>query len=128
MKTTKKILSKIALYLLVFLCLVLPQLSLAKIDYVMLEPNAFPGISTTGNDLPKFLEMAFQFGLALAAVLAVIMIIWGGVETMLSESVFGKDAGKQKIQDALFGLGLALVSWLILYTINPNLVIFRIGQ
>jgi len=128
MKKNKTIFIKIIPSLLAFSILILPQLSsAAALQYKMLEPNAFPGVSTSGNDLPTFLTMAFQFGLAIAAILAVIMIIWGGVETMLSESVFGKDAGRQKIWDAVLGLGLALVSWLILYTINPNLVIFRIS-
>ncbi len=103
------------------------QAETGAITYCPLEANAFPGVDTTGKSLPDFLKTAFQFGLSLAAVLAVIMIIWGGVKTMLSESVFGKDEGKKIIQDALLGLGLALVSWLILFTINPELVNFKIN-
>jgi hypothetical protein len=54
------------------------------------------------------------------------MIVWGGLEIMLSESVFNKEAGKKKINEALLGLGLALVSWLILYIINPEILNFKI--
>lgn len=101
------------------------------LDYTPLEGEAFssfgPAItSTTENQLRTFLAQAFQFGLAIAAALAVIMIVWGGVEIMLSESVFKKDDGKTKIKDAIYGLGLALVSWLILYTINPEILNFKL--
>lgn len=52
------------------------------------------------------------------------MIIWGGVLYMTTDSWMGKDEGKTKILSALEGLGIALISWLILYTINPALVDF----
>ena len=95
--------------------------------YQPLEPTAFSSIpmdSTTS--LGQFLAQAFQFGLALAAALAVIMIVWGGVEIMISEGPFGKTNGKEKIKDAIYGLILALVSWLILYTINPDILNFKL--
>jgi hypothetical protein len=97
------------------------------ITYTKLEPDAFSGfVDSGGTDLAQFLAQAFQFGLAIAAALAVIMIVWGGVEVMLSESVFNKDNGKKKIKDAIYGLLLALVSWLILYTINPEILNFKL--
>lgn len=98
-----------------------------KLVYCPLEPDAFKGFGEqSSGDLGKFLNQAFQFGLAIAAALAVVMIVWGGVEIMLSESVFTKSEGKKRIQDAIWGLLLALVSWLILWTINPDLLIFKI--
>lgn len=92
--------------------------------YTPLEPNAFNsfGGSYNGDNLGLFLSEAFQFGLALAAALAVIMIVWGGAEIMLSESVYKKGDGKKKVWDAIWGLLLALVAWLILYTINPAIL------
>jgi hypothetical protein len=94
------------------------------LTYEPLEKEAFGELTATaGSDqLVQFLSQAFSFGLAVAAALAVIMIVWGGVEIMLSESVFKKDDGKKKIKDAIYGLLLALVSWLILYTINPKIL------
>ena len=106
-----------------FFQFLLSPMKLLALDYQPLEPDALSGFSATGSDqLSQFLSQAFQFGLALAAALAVIMIVWGGVEIMLSESAFKKGDGKQKIQDAIYGLLLALVSWLILYTINPAIL------
>lgn len=111
--------------------LVLPIKSFASttpIRYVPLEGEAFRGFNTPtgGNELGHFLSQAFQFGLALSAVLAVVMIIWGGVQTMLTDSPFGKDEGKNRIKGALGGLALALTAWLILYTINPEILNFKL--
>jgi len=102
-----------------------PIKSLAvALEYHPLEPGALDafGATNTKGDLTLFLQEAFAFGLAVAAALAVIMIVWGGVEIMLSESVFKKEDGKAKIKDAIYGLLLALVSWLILYIINPKIL------
>ena len=99
---------------------------LAVLTYEALEPNAFGGTAVVTTSLGGFLSQAFQFGLAIAAALAVVMIVWGGVEYMLSESFTKKDDGKKKIWDAIWGLGLALVSWLILYIINPDILNFKL--
>lgn len=100
----------------------LPIKSMA-LEYTALEPDAFSGFAGDPNGgLSSFLSQAFQFGLAIAAALAVVMIVWGGVEIMLSESLFKKEDGKKKVWDAIWGLLLALVSWLILYTINPEIL------
>ena len=58
----------------------------------------------------------------LAAVLAVIEIVVGGLQYALSESLFSKEDALDRIKMALLGLFIALVSWLILNTINPELV------
>lgn len=101
--------------------------SAATVEYTPLVQDAFSGLgnqSGTGFGLGVFLGQVFNFGIAAAVALAVIIIIWGGIEYMTTDSWSGKDEGKKKIQDAFYGLGLALASYLILYTINPCLVIF----
>jgi uncharacterized membrane protein len=97
-----------------------------KLTYCALEGKAFGGINTNTTSLGGFLSQAFSFGLAIAAALAVIMIVWGGVEIMLSESVTKKDDGKSRISGAIWGLLLALTSYLILYTINPDILNFEL--
>jgi hypothetical protein len=98
----------------------------AALEYHALEPEAFKSFGGSTNDLGSFLSQAFEFGLAIAAALSVIMIVWGGVEIMLSESLFSKEDGKKKINDAIWGLLLALVSYLILWTINPEILNFKL--
>lgn len=106
--------------------LILPIKSFA-LEYIPLEKAAFKGFEATSEtQLSQFLSQAFSFGLAIAAALAVIMIVWGGVQIMTTDSWGGKSEGKQKIWDAVWGLILALVSWLILYTINPDILNFKL--
>jgi hypothetical protein len=104
----------------------LSSVSVFAADYIPLEPGAFPGVSVANatKNLGSFLGQVFNWGIALAVVLALVMIIWGGIQYMTTDSFTGKDEGKGRIQEALKGLGLALVSWLLLYTINPDLVNF----
>ncbi len=123
----KSIFKKISfLPLSLFIYSVLLPIKSFALEYKRLEGEAFSGFDSTvsagTNPLGAFLSQAFQFGLAIAAALAVIMIVWGGVEIMTTDSWTGKSSGKQKIQDAIWGLLLALVSWLILYTINPDIL------
>ena len=116
------------IFLIIFGAVILPIKTFA-LTYQPLEGKAFEnfgGVITEKTTLGQFLSQAFQFGLAIAAALAVVMIVWGGVEIMLSEAVTKKEDGKKKIWDAIWGLGLALVSWLILYIINPDILNFKL--
>jgi len=89
------------------------------ITYVPLAP--LPGVST-GEDLGTYLQDIFNFTIGVAAILAVFMIALGGAWYIGSDSITGKSDGKEFISNAVQGLILALVAWLILYTINPNLL------
>lgn len=101
----------------------------AATDYVPLEQGAFSklGVSDTSN-LSDFLSKIFSFGIAIAVALAVVYTAWGGIQYMTTDSWTGKEDGKERIKNAFYGLALAFISWLILYTINPNLVNFANNQ
>ena len=107
--------------------LLISTISVHAISYVPLEPQAFTGMTSNAvqtTDLRVYLGLVFNFGIAIAIVLALVMIIWGGIIKMTTDSWTKKDDANSKIENALYGLGLALISWLILYTINPCLVQF----
>lgn len=96
-----------------------------KLEYSsgnMLEPKLFKGVDV--SNLKTYIGSLFDFLIAVAVVLAVIMIIIGGFEYMTTDSWKGKSDGIGKIKDALWGLALALLAYLILWTINPCLVDF----
>jgi hypothetical protein len=97
----------------------------AQLCYVALQPNAFPGVTSSNNNLSTYLGNIFDLGIALAVVLALIMIIWGGIIKMTTDSWNKQDEAKSKIENALYGLGLALISYVLLYTINPALVTWQ---
>lgn len=79
---------------------------------------------TTGPDisLVTYLQQMFTFAVGLASVLAVVMIVIGGIQYMTSEVVTDKSDAVKKIQGAVLGLLLAISSVLILKTINPDLL------
>jgi hypothetical protein len=81
--------------------------------------------TATANNLPKYLEAIFKLAIGLAALFAVIMITVGGIQYMTSESIGGKEDGKERIENAVIGLLLAISSWLILYTVNPKTIEFN---
>ncbi|MSR71733.1 MAG: hypothetical protein EXS50_03715 [Candidatus Taylorbacteria bacterium] len=96
------------------------------IAYKLLAPLS-EQIGKNVTDLSTYLAGMFKLGIGLAAAFAVLMIVWGGLEYVIAATPGGKGDGKQKIIDALLGLLLALSSYLLLYTLNPNLVKFNLS-
>jgi hypothetical protein len=70
----------------------------------------------------RYLNILIRIFIGLCAVLAVIMIVIGGIEYMTSELISSKEAGKDRIREALLGLLLALGAYTLLNTINPDLL------
>lgn len=76
--------------------------------------------------LKDYLTWAYKFVLALTGFLAVMMIVIGGVEWVISgASESMRSEAKKHINGAITGLIIALVAYLVLYTINPSLVNFE---
>ncbi len=82
------------------------------------------GLQGTTNNLGAFLGAVYNVGIAAAVALTVIMLIWGGIEKMTTESYTGKSKANERMKNAVYGLILALTSYVILYIINPCLVQF----
>jgi hypothetical protein len=91
----------------------------------LVKEDVFGSGSGGGDSLGSFLGQAYNFGIALALILAALMIFVGGVQYMTTDNWGKKAEGLSRIQDAAIGLGLALASYLILYLINPDLVTFN---
>jgi hypothetical protein len=105
-----------------------PKCSANSCPFTFLAPIGFSGfgqggvLNVAGNGATTYLKNLYVFGVAIAAVLAVIMITWGGVEYSTTDAIGGKSEGREKIKAAITGLILALLSYTILNTINPYLV------
>lgn len=111
----------IFLFFFLTLLLILPLFVFAQETFVPLTKGGIPGIQT-GTSFSGFLNATFKLGLAVAATLAVVMITIGGLQYMSTDSISGKTEGRDKIQNAVIGLLIALLIWIILFTINPNLL------
>lgn len=82
----------------------------------------FDPTGSGGGALGGYLNIMIRIFIGLCAVLAVIMIVWGGIEYMTSELISSKAAGKERILGAIFGLLLALGAWTLLNQINPDIL------
>jgi len=76
-----------------------------------------------GTRLTNYIKYIHTIGISMVAIAAVTAIVIGGFMYMLSDLVSSKEEGKKWIYGAITGLILALASYLILYTINPDLII-----
>lgn len=95
-------------------------------QYTLLAP--LPFADEEGKvTIDAYIPGVFNLAIGVAGVLAVLMIIIGGVEYITTDAIQGKTDGKARIQNALLGLLLALVSYILLHTINPNLTMFDLN-
>lgn len=118
----KKILVLLVASLIIIL--VFPQALLGQQKYQLLEPSAFPEAGPAGEiDPSTYFSRLYRLALSAAVVLALLMIVIAGVQySAAGVSPAAKENAKERIRDAIWGLLLALFSYLILRTINPALV------
>lgn len=85
-----------------------------------------PGAETT--TMSTYLSGMLKLIIALGAVTSVLMAIIGGTQYVAAGiSPSAKQGAMERIQGAVTGLILILVSWLILNSISPNLVNFNLN-
>ena len=98
--------------------------TLAQTEYKLLAP--LPGyVKTTAGGKTTagpYIEGIFILIIAIATGLAVLKIIFGGIKYMSTDAFGEKNEAKTTIQNAIWGLLLAISAWLILFTVNPNLI------
>lgn len=85
-------------------------------------PGLTQGAVADSSGLANFLNNLYKYLIGVAAVLAVIMIIWGGLEISTKDSVSQKSNGKQRITQAILGLVLVLSPVLVFSIINPSIL------
>ena len=78
--------------------------------------------------LGDYINKLFQIAIGILGVLSVVMIVIAGVQYMTVESIVGKSDAKERIIGAVSGLLLSLGIFIILHTINPNLLEVNFGS
>lgn len=74
-------------------------------------------------------QVIFEFGIALCVLAAAIYIAWGSLHYFYAAGDAKRAAeGKEIITRAITGLVLALVSWIILNTINKQFIELKIND
>ena len=78
---------------------------------------------TMPSDIGQYIRNLFIFGLGLVGLVALFGVVYGGLNYILAgTSETRKTAGKQWISAAVIGVVLLLCAFLILNTINPQLI------
>lgn len=109
------------------LCLVsLGQAAHAQTDTTTIKLNVPLGQLTEVTSFAQYFQTWYSLLVGGAAVLAVVMIMWAGTKWLASRGNSSEiNEAKQIIWSSVIGLSIALLSYTILFFINPNLV--RIG-
>ena len=92
------------------------------IDYKPLV--TIPTVTTAGEpiDFDTYITKAYTFSIALSFAIAVVMLVIAGFQYFGSESFTKKEDGKNRIWAVIQGLLLIITAYIILNTINPDLV------
>ncbi len=101
-----------------------------QINYAPLEPLSFNsnfGYGPQTTTLQTYLSEIYTLTVTIGGLLAVTLLVVGGVRYMLSEGFTDVDKAKRQMKSAVWGLLIILGSFLILYTINPNLLNFKLA-
>lgn len=104
-----------------------PNAPASNLEYTPLEP--IPGFTvgtnlTNPNSLPNLINLAFKILITIGALAAVLSLTIGGIQYMISEAVQNKKAGLNRARSSLFAILLIASVWLILNTVNPELLKF----
>jgi len=115
--------------LLLFFSLLLINVVLAQERPLETEYPEIQGFKpeNVATNLPQYVKYIFNFAVALVGLIAFGVLVWAGIRYVTSA---GKPEelkkSKKRIQASLLGILILLFSYLILTTINPQLVVFRL--
>ena len=102
-----------------------PGTPAGQLCYVPLEPlPRLEGAQSGTGNFRDLLQGFFKLLVNVGAFVAVTMLVIGGITYMISEATVTKFVAKEKIKAAFWGLAILAGAWLILNTINPQLLTF----
>ena len=85
-------------------------------------PGLTQGATADTAGVANFFNNLYKFAIGMASVLAIIMIIWGGLQYATQDIPGAKQEGKDRILQAILGLILVLSPALVFSIINPNIL------
>jgi len=83
-------------------------------------------VTIDGNSIGRYIQEVYNYAVGAVGILATITMMWGGVRWLTAGGNKEAVADAQSwIKGSLTGLVLIMTSYLILYTINPDLIFFK---
>ncbi len=97
-----------------------------NITYTPLEPIPGMTYSTSNISFSQVVGWILRALISIGGMVAVVSLVLGGVAYMVSSVGVNISKAKAQMQSAIYGLLLLIACWLILNTINPQLIKFNI--
>jgi len=120
----KKLFLKILFLLILILALGFAKISLAAADIKLQLSQPIGKLSEmtiTGTSLGQYIKAVYEFGSSVIVVLAIVMIMSGGIKWIFSGGDSGKiGEAKDTIMKAALGLFIALFAIFMLQTLSPG--------
>ncbi|OGY41774.1 MAG: hypothetical protein A2Y82_02775 [Candidatus Buchananbacteria bacterium RBG_13_36_9] len=83
-------------------------------------------MTITGSAIGQYIKAVYVFGSSATVALAIVMIIIGGIQWILSGGESGKiNDAKDRIVKALLGMFIAIFAVFVLQTVSPGTVSFK---
>jgi hypothetical protein len=92
-----------------------------NLSYTPLEPLS-PSGSKPNPNFCDIVNLLFRVFIYVGSMVAVLFLVLGGIGYMVSEVVNKRVQARKRIQSSIYGLLILLCSYLILNTVNPQLV------
>ncbi len=102
----------------------IPQLNIdiPGVDFTI--PTDKSGVATS-NFIGEYVAGVYRYLIGFAMTIAIVMIMVGGLQYVLGASSGDITKGKNRIWDAIEGFVLLMFVHVILFTVNPELILFR---
>lgn len=106
-----------------------PAVNIPGLNFTKITPTPNENGENTLISVPflgEYIAAVYKYAVAVASIIAVVMIVVAGFQwTASGGSPDAINEAKKRIVNAVTGLILALGSYTILYTVNPDLVTFK---
>ncbi len=105
-----------------------PRVNIPGLEFTQILDKKYDEFGKPYLEVPflgQYIAAVYRYAVAIASIIAIVMIIVGGFELIISGGGEMVQGAKTRIGNAVTGLVIALGSYVLLYAINPELVRFR---
>ncbi len=96
----------------------------AGVDQSISDYLCTPSQPADGHDLERCVNRLYRFSVTAGAIVVVFFVVLAGY-MYITGGETGKGKGKAMLFNALTGIGIILISYVLLYFINPSLVVIK---
>ncbi len=80
------------------------------------------GEVTSVSGSPEYVTVLYRYALGIVTLVAIIMVVYGGFRYLLGATTGDVKSGRKVIEDAIGGMVILFLAYIILYTVNPKTV------